>query len=187
MKFHENLQRLRKNAGLSQEDVAQKLYVSRQSVSKWENGGAEPGIANLKALAVLYGVSVDELLGGVTEETKEKTENGYAEKLAWFGYLAMRIVMVMAFWLVCVEYGYTFKDRWYAWADLFLAVPGIWLLSPVLWVILMCMQAFSALFGLYDLITMASMPGLMSVFFNLFCVIVLYSKDIRKRFHAERY
>jgi hypothetical protein len=31
------------------------------------------------------------------------------------------------------------------------------------------------------------MPGLMSVFFNLFCVIVLYSKDIRKRFHAERY
>ena len=65
MNFHENLQRLRKQAGLSQEEVAQKLFLSRQSISKWENGGAEPGIENLKALAKLYGVDPGDLLRGV--------------------------------------------------------------------------------------------------------------------------
>ena len=80
MNFHENLQRLRKQAGLSQEEVAQKLFLSRQSISKWENGGAEPGIENLKALAKLYGVTVDELVGNeqpedTTEETARKKGN----------------------------------------------------------------------------------------------------------------
>ena len=45
-----NLQNLRKEAGLSQEQVAQALFVSRQSVSKWENDQAEPGVENLKTL-----------------------------------------------------------------------------------------------------------------------------------------
>jgi len=187
MKFHENLQRLRKNAGLSQEDVAQKLYVSRQSVSKWENGGAEPGIANLKALARLYHVTVDELLDNCTEEAQDETDDGYEGKLAWFAYLAIRVVMVMTLLVTCVEYGYGFKDHWYAWVDLFLIVPGIWLHYPAVWVVLMCMQMFSALFGFFDLLTMGSFPALMSIFFNLFCVIILYTPWVRKRFHAERY
>lgn len=63
MTLGENLRWLRKSAGLSQEEAAQKLYVSRQSVSKWENDQAEPGVENLKALATLYGVSMDELTG----------------------------------------------------------------------------------------------------------------------------
>lgn len=63
MTLGENLQNLRRAAGLSQEEVAGKLFVSRQSVSKWENDQAEPGVENLKALAELYGVSMDELTG----------------------------------------------------------------------------------------------------------------------------
>lgn len=63
MTLGENLQRLRKSAGLSQEEVAGRLFVSRQSVSKWENGQAEPGVENLKALAALYGVTMDQLTG----------------------------------------------------------------------------------------------------------------------------
>lgn len=63
MTLGENLQRLRKARGLSQDEVAQKLFLTRQSVSKWENGQAEPGVENLKALAGLYGVSVDVLIG----------------------------------------------------------------------------------------------------------------------------
>ena len=55
MTLGENLQNLRKEAGLSQEQVAQQLFVSRQTVSKWENNLAEPGVENLKALAKLYG------------------------------------------------------------------------------------------------------------------------------------
>lgn len=52
----------RKAAGLSQEDVANRIGVSRQAVSKWECAEASPDTENLIALAVLYGVTVDELL-----------------------------------------------------------------------------------------------------------------------------
>ena len=48
--------------GLTQEYVAEALGVSRQAVSKWENGSSEPSTANLMALSRLYGLSVDELL-----------------------------------------------------------------------------------------------------------------------------
>ena len=50
MTLGENLQKLRAAKGLSQQDVARTLYVSRQSVSKWENDAAEPGVENLQAL-----------------------------------------------------------------------------------------------------------------------------------------
>lgn len=63
MTLGENLQRLRKERGLSQEEVARRLFVSRQSVSKWELDQSEPGVEYLKALAELYGVSLDELAG----------------------------------------------------------------------------------------------------------------------------
>ncbi len=52
----------RQRCNLTQEQVAEKLSVSRQAVSKWENGTAEPSTANLRALAELFGVSVDTLL-----------------------------------------------------------------------------------------------------------------------------
>lgn len=63
MTLGENLQRLRKERGLSQEEVARRLFVSRQSVSKWELDQSEPGVEYLKVLAELYGVSLDELAG----------------------------------------------------------------------------------------------------------------------------
>lgn len=53
---------LRKNAGYSQEDLAAKLFVSRQAVSKWERAEALPDTENLIALASLYGVSLDSIV-----------------------------------------------------------------------------------------------------------------------------
>ena len=60
----QRLRQLRSAAGYSQELLADRLGVSRQAVSKWETGTAEPSTANLLALADLYGVTVDELLRG---------------------------------------------------------------------------------------------------------------------------
>ena len=60
----EALKARRTAAGYTQEYVAEALGVSRQAVSKWENGTSEPSTANLKAPAKLYGVPVDELLTG---------------------------------------------------------------------------------------------------------------------------
>lgn len=64
MEFHEKLQVLRKRSGLTQEELAQKLYVSRTAVSKWESGRGYPNIDSLKAIAACFSVTVDELLSG---------------------------------------------------------------------------------------------------------------------------
>lgn len=56
------LQRLRKQCGFSQEELAEKIGVSRQAVSKWERGESSPEIENLIALAKLYGTSLDSIL-----------------------------------------------------------------------------------------------------------------------------
>ena len=65
------LLQLRKERGLSQEELAEKIGISHQSVSKWERAEASPDTDNLIALARLYGVSLDELLLG-----GEPNENG---------------------------------------------------------------------------------------------------------------
>lgn len=75
MEFGEKLQELRKRRGLTQEELAQALYVSRTAVSKWESGRGYPSIDSLKELAAFFSVSVDELLSGeklVSLAQKEK-------------------------------------------------------------------------------------------------------------------
>lgn len=54
----DRLTEMRKQAKLSQQDLADKLFVSRSTVSRWENGELTPSIANLKEMAKLYGVIV---------------------------------------------------------------------------------------------------------------------------------
>ena len=62
MEFHEKLQHLRKQNNLTQEQLSEKLYVSRTAVSKWESGKGYPNLESLKALSKLFHVSIDELL-----------------------------------------------------------------------------------------------------------------------------
>ena len=62
MEFNEKLQELRKSRGLTQEELAAKLYVSRTAISKWESGRGVPNIESLKAISKFFSVSIDELL-----------------------------------------------------------------------------------------------------------------------------
>ena len=80
MEFNEKLQELRKKQGLTQEELAEKLYVSRTAVSKWESGRGYPGIDSLKAISGFFAVSIDELLSGeellvAAEEDSRNKEN----------------------------------------------------------------------------------------------------------------
>ena len=83
MTFGEKLQRLRKEAGLSQEELAGQLHVSRQAVSKWERNESYPETEKLIRMGTLFGVTLDELLqetrelgknAGPTEVTEEREE-----------------------------------------------------------------------------------------------------------------
>ena len=62
MEFCEKLQQLRKQEGLTQEELARLLFVSRTAISKWESGRGYPSIDSLKAIAHLFSTSIDELL-----------------------------------------------------------------------------------------------------------------------------
>lgn len=64
MEFHEKLQKLRKARGLTQEELAEALFVSRTAISKWESGRGYPNIDSLKEIASFFSVTVDELLSG---------------------------------------------------------------------------------------------------------------------------
>lgn len=74
MEFAEKLRAIRKQAGMSQEKLAEKLGVSRQAVTKWETDAGIPDIGNLRALSDLFQISIDELLG---KEMEEKKPSGY--------------------------------------------------------------------------------------------------------------
>ena len=64
MEFNEKLQELRKKSGLTQAELAQKLYVSRTAISKWESGRGVPSIESLKEISKFFKVSLDDLLSG---------------------------------------------------------------------------------------------------------------------------
>ena len=64
MEFCEKLQELRKSRGLTQEELAEALYVSRTAVSKWESGRGYPSIDSLKELSSYFSVTIDDLLSG---------------------------------------------------------------------------------------------------------------------------
>ena len=71
IKLADRLVELRKEHKLSQEALAEKLGLSRQAISKWERAEASPDTDNLIALATLYGISLDELLGNEPKSQKE--------------------------------------------------------------------------------------------------------------------
>ncbi len=77
MEFHEKLQLLRKQNNLTQEQLAEQLFVSRTAISKWEGGRGYPNLESLKCISKLFSISIDELLSNdeliVLAETENRT------------------------------------------------------------------------------------------------------------------
>ncbi len=80
MEFNQKLQELRKQKGLTQNELANELFVSRTAISKWESGRGYPSIDSLKLIAKFFSITVDELLSSseiivmAKEEEKRKNE-----------------------------------------------------------------------------------------------------------------
>ena len=82
MELNEKLQELRKQKGMTQEELAERLYVSRTAISKWESGRGYPNIESLRAIAKFFSVTVDELLS--TDEVLRLAEADNKEKETHF-------------------------------------------------------------------------------------------------------
>ncbi len=96
MEFNEKLQILRKEKGLTQEELAEVLFVSRTAISKWESGRGYPNIESLKEISKYFGVTIDELLSGdelltLAEEDTIQKQNHYRDMV--FGLLDCSVAM----------------------------------------------------------------------------------------------
>jgi transcriptional regulator with XRE-family HTH domain len=97
MEFNQKLKELRQQKGLTQEELANALFVSRTAISKWESGRGYPNIESLKRLAQLFSVTVDELLSGeqllnIAEQDNKQKENRFRDLT--FGLLDISSLML---------------------------------------------------------------------------------------------
>ncbi len=83
MNLSKQIQQLRKRDGLSQEALAEKMYVSRQSISNWENERSYPDIHNLLMLSAIFNISLDELVKGDVEMMKDALQQSNMMRLSW--------------------------------------------------------------------------------------------------------
>ena len=73
----ETIYRLRRKQGLSQEQLGEKIGVSRQAISKWEGGQSTPELDKLKALSECFQISLDKLTGGGEPQPAQKEDGGF--------------------------------------------------------------------------------------------------------------
>ncbi len=141
IKIADKLIELRKKNGLSQEQLAEKLGLSRQAVSKWERAEASPDTDNLICLAKIYNVSLDELLSTdetvdeIAQETKEKeeekmnqTEEKKEEKKETKEEIIAGIIGTASLLVLGVTYlilGFCLPEGWALYWPLFLFIPVI--------------------------------------------------------------
>lgn len=85
MEFNEKLKQLRQNKEWTQEELAEKLFISRTAISKWESGRGFPSIESLKAISKVFDVSIDELLSNseliIIAEKDKKEQRQHFQKL----------------------------------------------------------------------------------------------------------
>lgn len=124
MKTGSYLAALRKGAGMTQQEAADRLSISNKTISKWESGGGFPDIAILPALAELYGVTADDILAG--ETVRQSTGGHQVEQyLAQRGELRWRICYASA--ALCLLAGVLFCTTLWAYLLTAAAVAAIWI------------------------------------------------------------
>lgn len=193
MSLGENLQRLRKEKGLSQEEVAQRLYVSRQSVSKWELDQAEPGVESLKALAALYGVTLDALAGAAPPPPPEEEaapEEPAADPEKDTELLAVYLVVLGVRTAAFLAENLLFTLPYLRRLDL----PFDWLLMLVglanrrwgVWMSIVILFLVNIAFSLIRLLTTAAPAwGIYGLLLNCLGLYVFYRPEIKGYFHKD--
>ncbi len=114
MSLGERLYELRKKKGLSQEEVAEKLNVTRQSVSKWETDESKPDFDKIVPICELYEISTNELLNGTKEEKEEKEveviNNDNRKNRAIIISIAVFLYFAALIWIVVSEVAFNLNE-----------------------------------------------------------------------------
>lgn len=111
MSISERLQELRKQTNYSQEEIAEKLGVTRQAISKWESGQGNPDINNIIKLSEVYSTSTDYLLTGIGSDNKtvqiectKKNQNRVSKKVITIIFICIGVVISVPVFLVLLAF-----------------------------------------------------------------------------------
>lgn len=96
MKFGEKIKKIRTDNNLSQKEFADKIFISRTAVSKWETGNGYPSIETMKVIANAFNVSIDQLMNNDDIENKKILEDKQAKIFYWFAIFGFAIVVIFA-------------------------------------------------------------------------------------------
>lgn len=110
MELKDRLKELRANANLTQEDLANQIFVSRTLVSKWESGDRYPSKDNLARLAVLFQIPQDELIGGQKEKDKYNKYNIIS--IAYSSICGVMTLGLIVMMIIAVVERLTINDGW---------------------------------------------------------------------------
>lgn len=152
MEFCEKLQELRKSKGLTQEELAEALYVSRTAVSKWESGRGYPSIDSLKEISAYFGVSIDHLLSGeklisIAEKERKSHIQAMCDMLLGVTDLFSLLLMVLPLYPRTVN-GYVYSVSLFAYTETSALNRGVYwgmfllMMGMGIWkLLLMCRKA----------------------------------------------
>ncbi len=124
MGLSERLKENRERLGLSQGDVAEKLNITRQSISRWETGKGAPDLDNLVLLSKLYQVSIDELLKEKGEIKEKSPRNNF-----YFRWCIISLFVGLVFLVINIIY---FDMNWMGERDLLLYLKYWVIINPFL-------------------------------------------------------
>ena len=173
MEFNQKLQELRKHKGMTQEELAKTLYVSRTAISKWESGRGYPSIESLRAIAKFFSVSVDDLLSSNDVLTLAEEEGKQKEKRMRdliFGLLdvSMLLLLFLPFFATRIDNAVINSSL--------VALDGV---QPYVKIIYFCFVVIIPLFGVLTLVLQASQGAVwlkiktkISLFLGTFSVLI---------------
>ena len=96
MTFGEKLKKLRNDNQLTQDELAEKIYVTRTAISKWETDKGYPSIDSLKQLSNLFHISIDELISDTDIENKRLLDEAQSRKFYWLAIACLAVATVSA-------------------------------------------------------------------------------------------
>ena len=96
MELNEQIKKYRTEMNISQEELAEKIYVTRQSISNWENGKTYPDIHSLLLLSSLFGISLDQLVKGDIDIMKEEIKKDEIAKMNRYGKIYTIMLIITA-------------------------------------------------------------------------------------------
>ena len=103
MTFGEKLKKLRNDNGMTQDQLAEKSFVTRTAISKWEANNGYPSIDSLKEISILFGISIDDLISDVDVENKKVLDKKIARRFYYIAVAFLGITVLFAMLAYCLN------------------------------------------------------------------------------------